>query len=70
MSAYKKLQNVSTVEHSATEALLPSLDFTFMNIFKNNIENVRILTKIKIKERNNRQNVNICIRKLDTNKDR
>jgi hypothetical protein len=27
-------------------------------------------TKIKIKEHNNRQNVNICIRNLDTNKER
>ena len=27
-------------------------------------------TKIKTKEHNNRQNVNICIRNMDTNKDR
>jgi len=27
-------------------------------------------TKIKTKEHNNRQNVNICIRNLDTNKER
>jgi len=27
-------------------------------------------TKIKTKEHNNRQTVNICIRNLDTNKDR
>ena len=27
-------------------------------------------TKIKTKEHNNRQNVNICIRYLDTNKER
>jgi hypothetical protein len=55
---------------SATAALLPSLDFTFMNIFKNNTENAWILTKIKTKEHNNRQNFNICIRNLGTNKEK
>ena len=54
---------------TATTALLPSLDFTFTNIFKKNTENARILTKIKTKEHNNRQNFNICIRNLDTNKE-
>jgi hypothetical protein len=35
--------------------------FMLQNFFKN---------KIKIKEHNNRQNVNICIRHLETNRDR
>ena len=39
--------------------------FMLENFFKN--KNIKE-TKIKTKEHNNRQNVNICIRKLDTNK--
>ena len=40
-----------------------------MNILKNNNENAWILTKIKTREHNNSQNVNICTRNLDTNKE-
>jgi hypothetical protein len=36
---YRKIQKVRTWNTSATEALLPSPDFTFMNILKNNNEN-------------------------------
>jgi hypothetical protein len=38
------------------------------NFFKNN--NLTKQTKIKTKEHNNVQNVNICIRNLDSNKER
>jgi hypothetical protein len=41
--------------------------FMLQKFFKNN--NIKE-TKIKTKEHNNRQNVNICIRNLDTNKER
>ena len=41
--------------------------FCYKNFLK--IEHIKE-TKIKTKEHNNRQNINICIRNLDTNKER
>jgi len=42
--------------------------FMLQKFFRN--KNISKKTKIKAKEHNNRQNVNMCIRILDTNKDR
>ena len=42
--------------------------FMLQKFFKN--KNINKETKIKTKEHNNRQNINICIRNLDTNKER
>ena len=42
--------------------------FMLQKVFKN--KNISKKLKIKTKEHNNRQNVNICIRNLDTNKER
>ena len=39
-------------------------------VYDNEKENWRILTEIKTKEHNNRQNINICNRNLDTSKER
>ena len=39
-------------------------------MLQKNVRNKNISKKIKIKEHNNRQNFNICIRNLDTNKER
>jgi len=40
-----------------------------LQFFLKNKKNIKEI-EIKIKEHNNRQNVNICIRNLDTNKER
>jgi len=48
------------------EAVSCSVVLFYIVIFRN----INPKTKIKTKEHNNRQNVNICIRNMDTNKER